>query len=65
MATPAELLVDLENAIQSRLTGDAYEAYTEQGKQFKGTSLKDLFAIRAELLAETRGNNFLLATWGE
>lgn len=52
MATNAELLTLVEAAIEKRLRGDAYEAYTEGGDRFQGASLEELFLIRDNLKAK-------------
>lgn len=64
MATTAELLASVDTAIAARLSGDAYEEYTEGGDRFKGASLEDLFRIRKQLtgqVAAESGSGFALA----
>jgi len=60
MATSAELLAAVETAIAARLSGDAYEEYSEAGQRFRGATLSELFSIRSRLQAEA-GTNFTLA----
>lgn len=57
MATNAELLALVESAIEKRLNGDAYEAYTEAGNRFQGASLEELFAIRDDLQAKVASDS--------
>ena len=66
MALTAQQHLDLiDSVIQGRLNGDAYQGYTAPGaKQFQGASLKDLYAIRADLVdavAAEGGTAFALA----
>ena len=56
MATNAELLALVETAIEKRLNGDAYEAYSEAGNRFQGASLEELFAIRDNLKAKVEAD---------
>jgi len=49
---PQEHLTLIEAVIRRRLQGDAFETWTEAEQNFGGTSLKDLYLIRGQLLAE-------------
>lgn len=60
--TTQEHLDLVEAAIAARLSGDAFEAYTEAGDRFEGASLAELYKIRNQLRQEIiAGTNFYLA----
>jgi len=47
-----QTLLALVNAcIGKRLSGDAFESYTEQQNQFRGTPLTELYRMRTDLIA--------------
>lgn len=52
MSAASQHLALIDSVITKRGNADAYESYTEGEKQFRGTSLKELFAIRTSLKAE-------------
>ncbi len=51
-STAATLLSLLEDVIEKRLQGDAYESYSEAQQEFAGSSLEELFGIRDRLRKE-------------
>jgi hypothetical protein len=59
-----EMLSMIEAVIRERLTGQAVEGVSEQGNQYRGTPLKELFQIRNNLresIAAAQGGHFGLA----
>jgi hypothetical protein len=46
------MLTAVENAINRRLSGDAYRAYGLKDRRFEGESLESLYKIRQKLQAE-------------
>ncbi len=69
MATMASEHLALINAvITKRLSGDGWESYTISQRQFRGTPLMELYALRDKLAAEAAadgGSTFFLAEPGE
>lgn len=63
--TASQHLALINAVIAKRLAGDAYESYSESEKQFRGTSLGELYRIRSDLIAEDAAGagNFRLAEY--
>lgn len=58
------MLALIDQVIQKRLNGDGYEQYSVQQRQFFGTKLKDLFAIRTDLQNRIAGESGQIFTLG-
>lgn len=60
----AELLTQVEAVIQRRMSGQAYDEWSEGDVRFKGTALTELFKIRTQLqqnVAAAAGGQLTLA----